>query len=82
MTFNNADVLFLEQKLIWRSYTAAQGLFTTKRIKFINKKKIAKVVLDENVEAFMIYVISFRLSKNLIMIIHLAKKTLIAFTIY
>ena len=42
-------------KLIWRSYTTAKALPTTKQIKLINKKKFAKTALDKNLETFVIH---------------------------
>ena len=40
----------------------AKVLSIIKQVKLINKKKFAKVVLDENVEAFVVYMISLSLS--------------------
>ena len=53
-------------------------MLTTKRVEIINKKKFAnKVVLDENVKAFMVHVTSISLSKPNILI-HPARKVQIA----
>ena len=49
LTLSNADIQFAEKELIWRSYTAAEALPTTKRVEIINKKEFAKAALDENV---------------------------------
>lgn len=46
-------------------------MFTTKQIKFIKKKEFAKLLLNENIKAFVIYVISLSLS---FMSIYLAKE--------
>ena len=59
-TFNNADIQFIEKKLIWRSYTAAEALPTTKQLELINKKKFAKVAFEES-KIFVIYVAAWRL---------------------
>ena len=40
-------------------YTTAKALLTTKQVEIINKKKCTKVALDENIEVFVIYIISF-----------------------
>ena len=62
LTFSNANVQFVEKELTWRSYTTAEALPTLKRVEFINKKEFAKVVLDENSEIFVIYVVFFNLA--------------------
>ena len=56
LTFSNADIKFAQKKLTWRSYTAAEALSTTKRVKIIDRKEFAKAVLDEHVEAFVVHV--------------------------
>ena len=65
LIFNNTDVQFIEKKLIWRSYTAAEALSTTKQVELINKNEFAKVTLDENFEIFVIYVTSLNLTSGL-----------------
>ena len=57
-TLSNADIQFTRKKLIWTSYIIDEGLPTTKRIEIIDKKKLNKTALDNNVEAFLIYVTS------------------------
>ena len=56
LALNNADIQFAEKELIWRSYTAAKALPTTKRVTFINKKEFAKAALDEESETFVVHV--------------------------
>lgn len=73
LTFSNADIQFVQKKLIWRSYTAAKALTTTKQAEFINKKEFVKAVLDKNVEVVVMYVTFL-----LIMAIRVAKKAQIA----
>ena len=75
LTFSNTYVFFVEQKLIWRFYTIAKALLNTKQIEIINKNFFTKTALNENVEAFVIYMIS--LSLNL-MLIYPALETQIA----
>lgn len=72
LTLSNAEIQFAEKKLTWRSYTAAKALFTSKRIELIDKKEFAKIMLDKNVEVFVVHVTSLNLS---LMSIHLARKT-------
>ena len=55
LTLINADIQFAEKELTWKSYTAKEALPITQRVKLINKKKFAKVALDENIEAFMLH---------------------------
>ena len=70
LTFSNVDVKFAEKKLTWKIYTTKKTLSTTCRVKLINQNTFARAVLDENIEAFVIYVSSLG-SK---ITIHLAKK--------
>ena len=46
----------------WRSYTIAEALLITKRVKLINKKKFAKAILDKKSETFVIHVTSLNLT--------------------
>ena len=62
LTLSNANILFVEQKIIQRFYTTVKALQTTKQIKIRNKKKFTKTILNKNMEAFVIYVISLSLS--------------------
>ena len=65
LTFSNANVQFIEKKLIWRFYTIAEVLLTTKQVKFINNKEFAKAVLDENSETFVVYVASLNIAPRI-----------------
>ena len=56
LAFSNANIQFAEKELIWRSYTAAEALATTKWVELINKKKFAKAALDEESETFVVYI--------------------------
>ena len=73
-TLKNADIKFAQKKLNLSFYTTAKALPTTKRIEIINEKKFTKATLDENVEAFILYMTSFGLN---LMFIHSAKEALI-----
>ena len=42
LAFSNANIQFAEKELLWRFYTAAEALPTTKRVELNNKKKFAK----------------------------------------
>ena len=55
-TFSNADIQFAEKELIWRFYTAAQALTTTKQVELIDNKEFAEAALNKESETFVIYV--------------------------
>ena len=59
--FNNANIQFTKKELTWRTYTTKKVLLTTRQVKFINQKKFVKVVLDENIKAFVEHVSFLRL---------------------
>ena len=71
LTFNNTNILFVEQKL--RFYIAIKALPITKQMKIMDEKKFAKAALDKYIEIFLVFV-TFLLT----IIIHLAKKAQIA----
>ena len=47
LTLSSADILFAERELVWRTYTAAEALSTTKRIEIIDKKEFTAAALHE-----------------------------------
>ena len=57
-TLNNANIQFVEKKLIWRFYTTAKALLTTKWVKLIDKKEFAKTMLDKDSKTLVIYVVA------------------------
>ena len=70
LNFSNTNVQFAGKKLTWKTYTTKKALLTTCRVKLIDQKEFAKVILNENIEAFIVYV-SFQKSR---MTIHPARK--------
>ena len=60
LTLSNADIQFIEKELIWRFYTTAEALPTTKQVELINKKKFAKTTLDEELETFVIHIAALK----------------------
>ena len=70
LTLSNADVEFAEKKFTWRTYTTKKAFPTTCQVEIIDQKEFAKAALNENIEAFVVYVSSLR-SK---MTIHLARE--------
>ena len=69
---NNVNCQFAKKKTYLKILYYWKALPITRQIESINEKKLAKVVLDKNVEAFMINISS--LSLGLKIIIHPAKK--------
>ena len=53
LTFSKADIRFVEQKLVWGTYTAAETLPTTRKVEIIDKKEFASVALNANNETFV-----------------------------
>lgn len=47
LTFNNVNIQFPVKKLICKSYFTAKALLISKKVEFINKKKVAKMELDK-----------------------------------
>ena len=74
LIFSNADVQFAEKQLTWRTYTNKEALSTTCWVGLISWKKFAKVALNNNIKAFMVYISSLGLK----IIIHLARKAQVA----
>ena len=70
LIFSKVDIQFTEKKLTWRIYITKEALLTTCWVKLIDWKKFAKVVLDKNIEVFVMYISSLRLK----MTIYPAKK--------
>lgn len=50
-----SNVWFAEKKLIWRSYLVVKALPTIKRVKLIDKHKLAQVTLDKTVKSFIMH---------------------------
>lgn len=60
-TFSNADMLFLKQKLIWKSYLLAKTLLKTKQMQIIDQKEFAIAALNLGKKVFVIYIASLGL---------------------
>lgn len=56
LTLRNMHIEFAKKKLVLRTYTIAEALATTRRVKLINKKDFAKTIFDKDVGAFLIHV--------------------------
>ena len=51
-------MLFIKQKLTWKSYITAKALLTIKQVKIIYKKEFAQAELDKHIEVFIVYITS------------------------
>ena len=58
LTFTKADIWFAEQKVVWRIYTAAEAVPTTRRINIIDKKEFAAAALNADDKAFVLHVVA------------------------
>ena len=56
LTFSKVNIRFVERELVWRTYTAAEALPTTKRVEIIDKKEFATATLNADNETFVMYV--------------------------
>ena len=56
LTLSKADVRFAKREFVWRTYTAAEALLTTKRVEIINKREFAAVALNRDDKIFVVYV--------------------------
>ena len=56
LTFNGADIRFVEQKFVQRTYMATEALQTTRRVEIIDKKEFVAVVFSADNEIFIVYV--------------------------
>ena len=56
LTLSKADVRFVERELVWRTYTAAEALPTTRRVEIINKREFAAAALNADDETFVVHV--------------------------
>ena len=73
-TLGNFDIQFAEKKLIWKTYTTKEALLITRQVEIIDQKEFARVVLNKNIEVFVVHVSSLG-SK---ITIHLAKEAQLA----
>ena len=56
LTLSKADVRFVERELVWRTYTAAEALPTTRRMEIIEKREFAVTALNTDDETFVVHV--------------------------
>ena len=56
LALSNVNIEFDTESFIWRSYSIAEDLLTTRRVELIDKHEFAKAALDENSEMFVMHV--------------------------
>ena len=56
LTLSKADIRFIEQKLVQRTYMAVEALPTTKNVEIIDKKEFASVALNADNKIFVMHV--------------------------
>lgn len=66
LSFSNANFEFDAKKFTWRLYTTIDALSTVIRVELINKHEFVEVVVDENSDIFVIYVVVLTAPKSVI----------------
>ena len=56
LNLSKVDILFSEQKLVWRIYTAAKALLTRRRVEIIDKREFTAAALNADDETFVVHV--------------------------
>ena len=56
LKLSNADVLFDEKTLMWRTYTTSKALAITEQVQIIDKKNFIIVALDANSKTIVMYI--------------------------
>ena len=56
LTLSKVDIRFVEQKLVWRTYTATEALPMTKRVQIIDKREFAAATLNADDEIFVVHI--------------------------
>ena len=58
LTLSKADIRFAERELVWRTYTAAEALPTTRKMKIIDKREFAAAALNADDEIFVVHIVA------------------------
>lgn len=56
LIFSNISIRFTKKDFVWDSYTTIEIISTINKIKLIDKWEFAAMVLDTNIEIFIVYV--------------------------
>ena len=68
LALSKTNIRFAEQKLVWRTYTAAKALPTTRKMEIIDKSEFAAATLNVDNETFVVHIAT--LAEPTIMPIH------------
>lgn len=55
LKLTNANIKFLVEEFIWRTYTITKGLSLAKKVELIDKHKFAKTALDKISKILVVY---------------------------
>ena len=69
LSSSNTKIAFINFELTLKFYVTIKTLLATYQVEIINRKKFAKILLNENLKMFIIYIASFSLG-----LIQLVKK--------
>lgn len=58
LAISNTNIQFDAKSFIWKTYSAAKALSTTKRVKLIDKHQFAKAVLNKNSGPFIVHIVA------------------------
>ena len=56
LKISNADVLFGEKILMWRTYTINKALFIIKQVQIVNPKELVIAALDIDNKTFVMHI--------------------------
>ena len=71
MKISNANVVFNEGTLTWKSYTTNKALSTTEQVQIVNPKEFVIMALNADSETFVIHVPIWKWEE---MVVDLGKK--------
>lgn len=77
LSLSKSNWKFGAKKLTWRSYTATEIFFITKKVELINKHKFSEVVLDKNTNMLILHIAILEAPEST-MSIHLLQSSLLA----
>lgn len=63
--FCDANIRFARVKCVRKSYTTGEVLPITKKVRLINKRKFAAIVINKNAKIFMVYVVALKILPKL-----------------
>ena len=63
LKISNADMLFDEKTLTWKTYITNKALFTIKQIQIINKNDFVIAALDADSETFVVHIAFWKWEK-------------------